>query len=536
MQYNVSNGKLWGCLSGTWALVTGSGGGGSVTSFSAGTLSPLFTTSVATATTTPALSFTLSTAAAQTVLAGPSAYAAAAAGPTYRVLTPQDIPAGYSSCAQLDNAICTSAVDASGNPTFLTTAAGVALPINGGTTPLIMFIGGVYQNLNTNVTLTVPSTASVPQWILAVQDVANANMVAGDFLAMNTPPVYAYTAPTCPSPGTALSATNPAFWFDLSTNLSKTCTSNGGAYSANPSMVIGMIYVDATPKVLNIITEPYRLNPYRRFELFGNGTDAGITVTSGTTTIDVHKQYAYVLVTAGTVTHTAYFTNAHSPGVTFQSQNPVMVIVTGSITASGQGRQVQAAGTGTGAAGNAGGLGGAGGGGGGSGTTSAAGGAGGGRIGWLLLAATAGGGAAGAITPGAGGVGTSAVTDTQLLAGYSLSCMGGGGGNGGGDGTNNGGRGGQSGGSVFIQAPAILVGTGASIVADGLVGANGVGGNAAGGGGGGGGCVILNGINLNTSSGTVTAAFGAGGAKFGAGSGTAGGNGGAGVVQLNRIW
>ncbi len=42
-------------------------GSGTVTSFSAGTLSPLFTTSVATATTTPALSFALSNAAAFTV-------------------------------------------------------------------------------------------------------------------------------------------------------------------------------------------------------------------------------------------------------------------------------------------------------------------------------------------------------------------------------------------------------------------------------------------------------------------------------------
>ena len=52
----------------TGATVTncGSGGGGSgtVTSFSAGLLSPLFTTSVATSTTTPALSFSLSNASA----------------------------------------------------------------------------------------------------------------------------------------------------------------------------------------------------------------------------------------------------------------------------------------------------------------------------------------------------------------------------------------------------------------------------------------------------------------------------------------
>src|SRR5882724_5984310 len=48
-------------------LKYGSVGAGNVTSFSSGNLSPLFTTSVATATTTPALSFTLSTAAANTV-------------------------------------------------------------------------------------------------------------------------------------------------------------------------------------------------------------------------------------------------------------------------------------------------------------------------------------------------------------------------------------------------------------------------------------------------------------------------------------
>lgn len=51
---------------GSITLTVTAGGSGTVTSFSAGTLSPLFTTSVATATTTPALSFTLSNAAANT--------------------------------------------------------------------------------------------------------------------------------------------------------------------------------------------------------------------------------------------------------------------------------------------------------------------------------------------------------------------------------------------------------------------------------------------------------------------------------------
>lgn len=48
--------------------ITSIAGGGSVTSFSAGNLSPLFTTSVATATSTPVLSFALSNAGAHTYL------------------------------------------------------------------------------------------------------------------------------------------------------------------------------------------------------------------------------------------------------------------------------------------------------------------------------------------------------------------------------------------------------------------------------------------------------------------------------------
>jgi hypothetical protein len=51
----------------TQALWVACGSGGTVTTFSAGNLLPLFTSSVATATTTPALTFTLSTAAANTV-------------------------------------------------------------------------------------------------------------------------------------------------------------------------------------------------------------------------------------------------------------------------------------------------------------------------------------------------------------------------------------------------------------------------------------------------------------------------------------
>lgn len=69
---------------------SGGGGSGTVTTFSAGNLSPLFTTAVANPTTTPALSFSLSSQSANVVFAGPTSGGAAA--PTFRSLVAGDIP------------------------------------------------------------------------------------------------------------------------------------------------------------------------------------------------------------------------------------------------------------------------------------------------------------------------------------------------------------------------------------------------------------------------------------------------------------
>lgn len=71
----------------TGTTLTASGSGGTVTSFSAGNLSPVFTTSVATATTTPALSFSLSNAAANTYFGNPTGGAASPAYTTGGNLT-----------------------------------------------------------------------------------------------------------------------------------------------------------------------------------------------------------------------------------------------------------------------------------------------------------------------------------------------------------------------------------------------------------------------------------------------------------------
>lgn len=70
---------------GSWSTP---GGSGTVTSFSSGNLSPLFTTSVATSTSTPALSFTLSNAAAHTFLGNNTGSSAA---PSYSAIGEADV-------------------------------------------------------------------------------------------------------------------------------------------------------------------------------------------------------------------------------------------------------------------------------------------------------------------------------------------------------------------------------------------------------------------------------------------------------------
>jgi len=94
--------QLWEC--GT-DLNTGGGGVGTVTSFSAGNLSPLFTSSVATASSTPALTFSLTNQNANTIFSGPATGSAAA--PTFRALVAADIPSLSSIYQPLDTDLTT---------------------------------------------------------------------------------------------------------------------------------------------------------------------------------------------------------------------------------------------------------------------------------------------------------------------------------------------------------------------------------------------------------------------------------------------
>ena len=116
-------------FSGTTLTVTGAGGG-TVTLFSSGTLSPLFTTSVATSTTTPALSFSLSNAGAETIFGNNSGSPAA---PVY--FTPTLASALFANQGTANTILHGNA---SGNPSWsavsLTADVSGILPVaNGGT-------------------------------------------------------------------------------------------------------------------------------------------------------------------------------------------------------------------------------------------------------------------------------------------------------------------------------------------------------------------------------------------------------------------
>lgn len=134
---------------GTWAAPPGGGGSGTVTSFSAGVLSPLFTTSVATATTTPALTFVPSNAAANTAFGN---FTGSSAVPSF----------GKVSLAAMATNTANTIIgfDASGNPVDVT--AGTNINISSG---VISATGGggsqtFQQTLTTGSTLTTPNTVN----------------------------------------------------------------------------------------------------------------------------------------------------------------------------------------------------------------------------------------------------------------------------------------------------------------------------------------------------------------------------------------
>ena len=207
-----------------------------------------------------------------------------------------------------DNAIITSSVDGNGNPSFFS-ASGSTLTIKGTTTPLTMMIAGQYQQLTSDTTLTVSSGASQVQYVYVAQDLSNSTLQQADFALSTLIPVYLYTAPSSPTSG--------QFWFDLSTNLMKKY--NGTTWIATAAIFLGEIDVTATLTIDATLCEPYRLNPYRRYEFFGNGSDPSINTT---TAIDGLKQVPVLTMNGTSLTQNAQWTSSTpSLGVIVYSQN-----------------------------------------------------------------------------------------------------------------------------------------------------------------------------------------------------------------------
>jgi hypothetical protein len=338
--------------------------------------------------------------------------------------------------------------------------------------------------------LPTPSSDTL-EFIFIKLDTANANPVNADLVASSTAPFWQYAAPTCPSPGVALSSTNPSIWFDLSSNTTKLCTTNGGSYSVTTPMIpLGVALVTSTPSIAQTLAEPFRLGPYLRFRTFGTGADGSLAVTSSTTK-DGAFRYQSMVVDNASLTHSGTFSTSQTPGLVLYSQTPVIITgSSGKIDAGGKGRPAVTGGTGTSSAGSNCGFGGAGGGGGGASATNG-GGAGGNRKSWFDPALAISGGSAGSSSGGNGSAGGAAnanltgsvpysVENTDALGNFGCGASGG---TGGGDGTNAAGNGGAGGGNVFLKAPAILVASSSMISCDGGAGTSAAGGNSGGGGG-----------------------------------------------------
>lgn len=92
----------------TLTLQATSGGSGTVTTFSSGNLSPLFTTNVANPTTTPSLSYTLVNEGSSKAYIGPESGANAA--PTFRYLVLTDLPSSVATNTSVATAIANKAL------------------------------------------------------------------------------------------------------------------------------------------------------------------------------------------------------------------------------------------------------------------------------------------------------------------------------------------------------------------------------------------------------------------------------------------
>jgi hypothetical protein len=269
-------------------------GSGTVTSFSAGTLSPLFTTSVATATSTPALSFTLTNAAQNSVFAGPATGGAGA--PSYQT------------------APTISAANMSSFPTFNQNTTGTAGGLTG--TPAIT-VGNITSNGTLSGTAFSSYLASPPAIggttaaAGTFSALTDTGMTGGPFCVHETSGVLSATASDCGSGGSlsfplTVSGTTTSghlAYFSNATTYSNDANLDDGATTANtltysasggfaatggpvsstgPAGDAGMIYLDGNTTNQTIPANKFALGGFNSTSATAYGWQPSTTAPSGT--------------------------------------------------------------------------------------------------------------------------------------------------------------------------------------------------------------------------------------------------------------
>ncbi len=174
--------------------LTATGSGGTVTSFSSGNLSPLFTTSVATPTTTPALSFTLSTVTAANQF---FANTTSGSAPAFRSIAATDLPATITSNTSGNAATATTATNFTGSlsgdvtgtqsATTIANTAGtdIVTAINDGTSVINVANGGTgTATASNNTVFASPANGSTGAPLFRSLVAADVPDISGTYLPL----------------------------------------------------------------------------------------------------------------------------------------------------------------------------------------------------------------------------------------------------------------------------------------------------------------------------------------------------------------
>lgn len=278
----------------TYSCATISSGSGNLTTFSSGNLTPLFNTSVANPTSTPALSFSLINQNANLIFAGPGS--GLAASPSFRALVGSDLPnpsvstlggvEAYNSVAhQWINAISSLGVPSSSQPAF-TDISGIASAAQGGT------------GLNSGTA-------------------ANGNLLIGNGTGFTLAPLTA---------GTNINIVNSAGGITISSSggSSVSVTSSTPDVVVNPSPGTGTFTVGAaSPINAQGATTPYTIQSSDMAKTLTHSRSSNVAVTlpqAGTTGFGVGSSYGELNLGIGpvTITPTASTLNGNSSQIIHQ--------------------------------------------------------------------------------------------------------------------------------------------------------------------------------------------------------------------------